>query len=41
MRVYERIGSSLMVNECIWEKMNVYEPYEGIWKYMTVYECKW
>ena len=25
MRVYESVGSSLMVNECIWERMNVYE----------------
>ena len=29
MRVYESVGSSLMVNECICERMNVYEPIWG------------
>ena len=29
MRVYESVGSSLMVNECIWERMNVYETIWG------------
>ena len=35
MRVYKSVRSSLMVNECIWMRMNVYEP---IWEYMKVYD---
>ena len=29
MRVYESVGSSLMVNDCIWERMIVYETIWG------------
>ena len=33
MRVYESVGSSLMVNEWMWKRMIVNEP---IWGYMKV-----
>ena len=29
MRVYESVGSCLMVNEWIWKRMNVNEPIWG------------
>ena len=35
MKVYENVGSSLMVNECIWKHMNINEP---IWWYRKVYD---
>ena len=38
MRVYESIGSCLMVNEWRWKRMNVNEP---IWGYMKVFDSIW
>ena len=29
MRIYESVGSSLMVIKCRWERMNVYETIWG------------
>ena len=40
MRVYESVGSSLILNECIWEIWMYVSQFEGIWKYMIIYECK-
>ena len=38
MRVYESVWSSMMVFECIWKRVNVYEPKKWL---MKVYDSLW